>query len=148
MKKDKKTNKCIWAPKKVWSKTLKSKPIKGKRLLYPFNNYWDKFGFPVRIVEDVKIINDAEVHLTEDDLWFCIEGKVRFTVGGQLVNPRNSIDTNGQQNFDELSAKKIKNGKIIEMRGGDWLYVPAGQPHQHGTKGVARLVIIKIPIKK
>ena len=33
------------------------------------------------------------------------------------------------------------------LKQGDWLWIPAGEPHQHSATGTARLVIIKIPSK-
>jgi uncharacterized RmlC-like cupin family protein len=45
----------------------------------------------------------------------------------------------------EWKAKEIKGGTEVVMKPGDWLWIPAGEPHQHKTSTKARLVIIKVP---
>ncbi len=75
--------------------------------------------FPVGILEDTDVSDNlAEVHAKEADLWLGLEGEIEFIV----------------------------DGKKIIVRKGDWLYIPAGVPHQHNKPaGTARLAIIKIP---
>lgn len=102
-------------------------------------------GTPVAVLEDKEILNDAEVHKTEGDLWLCLEGEVTFICGGELVDPRFSKDKDGKDKVNELRAKEINGGAEIVLKPGDWLWIPPGEPHLHKTSGTARLVIIKIP---
>lgn len=98
-------------------------------------------GFPVRIVQNHQITNrPAEVHLAEDDLWLCIQGRVIFKFGGRLSGPK-TLSPRGTT----ISAPDIIDGEEITMTTGDWFLIPAGQPHQHITPDLAYLVIIKIP---
>jgi len=82
-----------------------------------------------------------------DDLWYCIRGEVTFIFGGELVNPEAKKNADGKTDKRELSADTIKGGEETILRPGDWLYIPAGQPHQHRASGTAYLMIIKIPKK-
>jgi len=94
----------------------------------------------ILIAEDSidKKINKAEVHKKMSDFFICLEGKVSFVYGGQLVNP---WEKDGDK--DELRADKIQGGKEETLETGDMLFVPAGQPHHHN--GNAYLLVIKIP---
>ena len=94
----------------------------------------------VLIAEDNlgKKLNKAEAHKKMSDFFICLEGKVSFVYGGQLVN---SWEKDGDEN--ELRADKIQGGKEETLETGDMLFIPAGQPHQHN--GSAYLLVIKIP---
>jgi len=127
------------------AKTLKTKPIDGKRLLEPMKAIAATHGLPMNILEDRNVANDAEVHTREGDLWHCLEGSVTFVCGGKMVAPWYGKKADGTENKNEIKAKKIKGGKTMILSSGDWLWIPAGVSHSHRTKGIARLVIIKIP---
>lgn len=131
---------CLFKKEEV-DKILASGPEVGKRMLFKSNN------LPVGILEDKEVINDAEVHMTEGDLWQCLEGEVTFICGGELVGPWFGKDKDGHENKNELKAKEIKGGTEIILKPGDWLWIPAGEPHQHKTPRTARLAIVKIPEK-
>ena len=119
---------------------LKNDPIAGKRLLEPLKSFSQRTGFPVKVLEDSQVAeSDAEVHFKEDDLWLCLEGNVKFVYGGELINPYPVTDE------AQLLAKGISNGKEVVLSPGDWLWIPAGQPHIHTCDKTARMVIIKIP---
>jgi len=128
-------------------KTLLSRPKQGKNLLEPLKSIAIKNQVPFKILEDSAVVNEAEVHMNEGDLWSCLQGTVIFTCGGELVNPRMRKNNDGTNNESELVATKIKNGKKIILKKGDWLWIPPGEPHQHECDGVARLIIVKIPKK-
>lgn len=121
------------------NKILALVPEIGKRMLFKSGD------IPVGILEDREVVNDAEVHKTEGDLWFCLEGEVTFVCGGELINPWFSKDKDGKDKINELKAKEIKGGTEIVLKPGDWLWIPAGEPHLHKCSGVVRLAIIKIP---
>ncbi len=140
--------KCVYIPRTTIDETLRNKPVYGKRLLEPLKKIASESGLPFNILEDREVLNDAEIHNHENDLWLCLEGEVVFTVDGELVNPWPKRDVDGSTDDREWKAKEIKGGSTITMRPGDWLYVPAGSPHKHDCpSGIARLVIIKISAK-
>ena len=120
-------------------KVLAMAPEIGKRMLFKSSDN------PVGILEDKDVVNDAEVHKTEGDLWLCLEGEVTFICGGELVDPWFSKDKDGKDKLNELKAKEIKGGTEMTLKPGDWLWIPVGEPHQHKTFGTTRLAIIKIP---
>lgn len=136
---------CVVVDREYITRVLGANPEKGVHALEPLAALAQQTGFPMKILEDTQIFNDAEVHLTEGDLWFCIEGIARLIYGGELFNAQCRKQADGSDNPQELFAAEIKNGTEIELHPGDWLWVPAGQPHQHGSTGTARLGIIKIP---
>ena len=129
-------------------KTLQAKPSQGKKLLKPLSLISSKNNLPLNILESKKVLEgDAEVHEFEGDLWNCIQGTITFICGGELVNPKNSKDESGKNIPGEFKAKSIKKGRKMTLKKGDWLWIPPGQPHQHLTENLARLFVIKIPIK-
>lgn len=129
-------------------KTLSQEAVPGKRLLEPLKSRALAEQLPINILEDTKVSNEAEVHRHEGDLWYCIEGEVTFVYGGELVEPWAKQLPDGGTDDYEIKAKEITNGTEAVLKPGDWLWIPAGQPHLHKTAGTARLVIIKIPAKE
>ncbi len=138
-------NPCTYIPKSMIDETLATIPQQGKRLLEPLKLFSKEHIIPMNILEDKEITNDAEIHMHEGDLWHCIEGEVIFIYGGELVEPWVQKNPDGTENQNELKAKTIRNGEETTLHKGDWLWIPAGQPHQHICKTLARLLIIKIP---
>ena len=136
---------CVVLRKKEVEKTLETSPTSGKHLLEPLKSFAAASGFPMKILEDREVINPAEVHTHEGDLWQCLEGEVIFICGGELIEPK--AKKNPDNTFDERewSGSGIRGGTEMVLRPGDWLWVPPGEPHQHNCKGLTRLVIIKIP---
>jgi mannose-6-phosphate isomerase-like protein (cupin superfamily) len=108
-------------------------------------------GVPASILIDKDVMqgdNEAEVHRHEADLWICIEGEIRFRIGGTLVDGCAKKNADGTFNDKELKAKTIRGGTEYTLRANDILYIPEGLPHMHWTgNGSARLWIIKIPAK-
>ena len=130
-------------------KTLASSPTVGKKLLEPLKSLAVANKLPLNILEDHQISNnDAEVHKHESDLWLCLEGEVKFIHGGELFEPWPKKNLDGTIDDREWKAKEIRGGIEATLRAGDWLWIPAGEPHQHNSLGTARLAIIKIPIIK
>lgn len=120
-------------------------PIAGKNLLEPLKSTAIERGLPFKILEDHQVVNDAEVHVHEGDLWYCLEGEVTFIYGGVLVEPQVKVRKDGTKDASEQFSKEIFGGTEVVLKPGDWLWIPAGEPHQHSCPDTARLMIIKIP---
>jgi mannose-6-phosphate isomerase-like protein (cupin superfamily) len=103
-------------------------------------------AMPLNILEDHQITdNEAEIHTEEADLWLCLEGEVEFICGGEMDAPWFKKRADGSEDKTQVKAKTISNGTNVHLATGDWLWIPAGLPHQHNTGGTARLAIIKVP---
>ena len=138
-------SKAVLISENIIKQTLSSVPVQGKRLLEPLRTLSLKEKIPLNILEDKDIVNEAEVHTHEADLWLCLEGEVTFTCGGEMLKPWFKKNTDGTEDQREIKAKKISGGTQFVLKAGDWLWIPAGVSHQHQTSSLARLVIIKIP---
>ena len=138
------TFQSIHIPKLQVDEALAQSPSVGKHLLEPMKSITAEHGIPMNILEDHAIANKAEIHKNKNDLWLCLEGEVIFTCGGELVDPHVK-EKNGVRNENELLADSIRGGMEIILKPGDFLWIPAGEAHQHRCEGTARLVIIKIP---
>lgn len=136
---------AIFVPKSQVTETLAAAPAPGKRLLEPLKTFAAANGLPLKILEDCQVSNDAEVHTHEADLWYCLEGEVTFVCDGEMVEPWFNKLADGTEDRREIKAKTIRDGTTYVLRPGDWLWIPAGVPHQHTCPATARLVIIKIP---
>lgn len=139
---------CAFVPRDLVDKTLTTAPTQGKKLLEPLKRFGFENGLPFNILEDVEVKNEAEVHRHEGDLWHCLEGEVTFVYGGRMVKPWAKKLPQDKIDDREIKANEIADGTHVVMKPGDWLWIPAGQPHQHWTNGLARLVIIKIPAQE
>lgn len=145
---------CAFVSRREIDATLAAPAAPGKRLLEPLRSIALMNGLPLNILEDKEIANEVEVHRHEGDLWGCLEGEVTFVYGGELVEPwaKKLADArlpDGQGGTDdrEIKAKSIRGGTEVTLTAGDWLWIPAGQPHAHRTDTTARLYIIKIPAR-
>jgi uncharacterized protein GlcG (DUF336 family)/uncharacterized RmlC-like cupin family protein len=65
---------------------------------------------------------EAEVHTTDADIIYVIEGSATFVTGGELVEARNTSPI-------ELRAKSIAGGEEHRLTKGDLITVPKGVPH-------------------
>lgn len=140
--------KNIHIPKNLIDKTLATVPTPGKRLIEPFAKFAVDNSLPMIILEDNEATdNVAELHVTEGDLWHCLQGEAKFILGGELLNPYANKNTDGTENKNEWKAKSIKNGEEFIIKPGDWLWIPPNQPHHRFTKGTSRFVMIKVPSK-
>lgn len=135
--------KSVFVDKRIIDKALKTIPKKGKNSIEPFKTWSVKKNLPFSILENNEVLNKAERHRNEGDLWFCLEGKVNFICGGKMIN---EVIVNKTKRL-ESQGDSIKNGFKITLNKGDWLWIPAGEPHQHSSKNLSRLLIIKIPQK-
>ncbi|MEK9186124.1 MAG: hypothetical protein AAB885_00905 [Patescibacteria group bacterium] len=138
--------KCVLVRKEEIDKTLAFVPTQGKKLLEPLKSLAAANKLPFNVLEDHEVLsNEAEIHQHEGDLWLCLEGEVKFIYGGELVEPWFKKLPDGTEDKREVKAKEIKGGTESILKPGDWLWIPAGQSHQHLCEKTARLVIIKIP---
>ena len=64
----------------------------------------------------------AEVHLTDTDIFYVLEGKATVLTGGELVEPQ-------AVSPGELRGSALKGGSEIRLAKGDVLTVPRGVPH-------------------
>ncbi len=139
-------NNCVLVRKEDIDKTLATAPTQGKKLLEPLKSLAAANKMPLNILEDKEVLsNDAEVHMHEADLWLCLEGEVKFIYGGEMIDPWFKKNSDGSEDQREVKAKSIRGGAESVLKPGDWLWVPAGQPHQHLCEGTARLAIVKVP---
>ena len=134
--------------KKQIQEILKTPSTKGVRLVEPFKSFALKNKLPFKILEDNNIVNAPEIHAKEGDLWYCLEGECTFKHGGKLIKTEYRKNDQGNDDKNELVGHKIKGGQKCILRPGDWLWIPPHVPHQHLTKTIARLLIIKIPINQ
>lgn len=105
--------------------------VPGSKKLY-------KDGFPILFVQNYKVDNrPAEIHLHEDDVFFCMYGEARFVIGGRLINP-------WTKDCLTFFADTIKGGREVVLKEGDWLHIPAGQPHQHFTSFLCHFMVVKL----
>lgn len=139
---------CVVVRKSDIDATLASSPAQGKRLLEPLKMMAAEFKLPLNILEDKEVFNEAEVHRHEGDLWLCLEGEVMFVYGGEMVAPWAKKLPDGGTDDREIKASNIRGGTEVTLRPGDWLWIPAGQPHSHRTDKTVRLAIIKIPARE
>ncbi|MCM2309937.1 MAG: heme-binding protein [Steroidobacteraceae bacterium] len=65
---------------------------------------------------------EAEVHLTETDIFYVREGTATFVTGGSVVEPRNVSTT-------EIRGRAIEGGVERRLEAGDVITVPSGVPH-------------------
>jgi glc operon protein GlcG len=65
---------------------------------------------------------EAEVHLTETDIFYVIEGSATFVTGGEIVEPR-TVSAN------EVRGTQIRGGEERRIVQGDVITIPRGVPH-------------------
>ncbi|OGM93703.1 hypothetical protein A2935_01625 [Candidatus Wolfebacteria bacterium RIFCSPLOWO2_01_FULL_47_17b] len=126
--------------KNFLGQTLSSEPQPGKRLLEPLKSFAIEHSLPFKILEENNVVNTAEIHESEGDLWICLEGTVTFICGGTLGNPQRL-----EKDPREWKGDSIDGGEEFILHPDDILWIPAREPHLHKTDGVTRLLIVKIP---
>ena len=124
---------------------LEAPPAQGKHMLEPLQRIAIANNLPFNIIEFSAHTNKVEVHTYISDVWFCLEGEVKFLCGGVMQEPHTRVRSDGTLDETEMRAKGLKDAEEIIMKPGDWLWIPAGEPHQHITEKSARLMIIKVP---
>src|SRR3989338_383068 len=135
----------VLVKKEIIEETLRAESKQGKGLVEQLKSLAAEKNLPFKILEDKEVVNEAEVHRHEGDLWQCLEGEVTFICGGELVEPKAKQNPDGTLDEREWKGKAIQDGTEMVLRPGDWLWIPPGVAHQHNCKGIARMFIIKIP---
>ena len=64
----------------------------------------------------------AEIHATETDIFYVLEGKATVIVGGEVVDARQTAP-------GETRGNSIRGGETRELRAGDVIAIPRGVPH-------------------
>lgn len=135
---------AILIQKKIIDETLANEPADGKRLLEPLKSLAAESKIAVNVLEIKNVNSDGEAHKKTIDLFYCLEGEIKFVCGGELTDSWIK-EKDGIQNENEIGGKGIKGGTEYILKYGDWLWIPAGEPHKQICEGVARFIIIKIP---
>jgi mannose-6-phosphate isomerase-like protein (cupin superfamily) len=71
---------------------------------------------------------ELELHDGKDHVFFVTDGQAAFTLGGELVAPR-------EISAGEWKAKTSRNSEVVEARKGDLLFIPHGTVHGRSAKG-------------
>ena len=86
-----------------------------------------------------KTPGEAEIHLKETDIIFCLDGEAEFVTGGQAINAK-------QTEPNELRGSSISGGATRIIKGGDILIIPAGIPHWFkAVHSAFNYSVVKIP---
>jgi glc operon protein GlcG len=65
---------------------------------------------------------EAEVHLTETDIFYVRGGTATLVTGGEVIEPRNA-------SASEIRGRAIDGGQEQRLRAGDVIAIPRGVPH-------------------
>jgi glc operon protein GlcG len=65
---------------------------------------------------------EVEIHTTETDVIYVIDGKATFVTGGQIVDPRQTAP-------EQIRGRDVTGGETRSISRGDVIIVPAGTPH-------------------
>lgn len=65
---------------------------------------------------------EAEVHLTDSDIFYVLEGSASFVTGGEVIEPRNLTTT-------EIRGSALRGGEERRIARGDVIMIPRGVPH-------------------
>jgi len=66
---------------------------------------------------------NAELHETQNDVFFILSGEATLVAGGSLVEPKTTEP-------HELEGKSIKGGNRTKLAAGDVVHIPFKVPHQ------------------
>ncbi len=139
-------NDCSILTKQAIDQLLLSPSLPGKHTLESWKQSPESKVIPFTILEDVTYIERrAELHLREADVFYCLEGEATFVYGGELVDGHERVNADGTTNPNEWRGSDIRNATVVTVQIGDWVWIPAGQPHYHFSKTRARLLVIKVP---
>lgn len=138
---------CILIPVNIVEESLNQEPVVGKSSLEPLRTFCKEKRIPLRAVADFQSVSRAEWHKHHHDLWHCFEGEGVFICGGEMINPAFKLDSKGQTDKNELEADGIVGGREYPIKAGEWLWIPAGVPHLHQSKGGARYFVVKMLAK-
>ena len=79
----------------------------------------------------------AELHATDTDIFYVLEGHATVIVGGEIVDGRETAP-------NEIRGSSIRGGETRELATGDVLTIPRGMPHWFKTvKAPFRYYVVK-----
>ena len=85
---------------------------------------------------------EAEVHATEGDIFYVVEGTATFLVGGTVVGGHETAP-------GETRGTGLEGGTPYELKAGDIISIPAGVPHWYkSTQGKFRYLVLKVGASK
>lgn len=70
-----------------------------------------------------KATGNAELHETQNDVFFVVSGEATLVTGGTLVDPK-------QTEPHEFEGKSIQGGRTTALAAGDVVHIPFKVPHQ------------------
>lgn len=80
---------------------------------------------------------EAEVHLTDSDIFYVLEGSATFVTGGEVIEPHNLSST-------EVRGKSLRGGDERRIAQGDVITIPRGIPHWFkSVDGPFRYYVVK-----
>ncbi len=83
---------------------------------------FDGGNFDIRAGRRNDASGAAEVHATDTDIFYVLEGTGTFITGGTLDEPRNTGP-------NEIRGKSINGGDARQLKKGDVIVIPKGVPH-------------------
>jgi mannose-6-phosphate isomerase-like protein (cupin superfamily) len=85
---------------------------------------------------------EAEVHATEADIFYVVEGNATFVVGGTISGAHETAP-------GETRGTGLEGGAPYELKTGDVITIPAGVPHWFkATQGRFRYLAVKVGASK
>jgi glc operon protein GlcG len=79
----------------------------------------------------------AELHATENDIFYVLEGRATVVVGGEIVDGKETAP-------NEIRGTAIRGGEAHELGAGDVLTIPRGVPHWFSSvKAPFRYYVVK-----
>jgi len=80
-------------------------------------------GEAYRVQTDRRTANgNIEIHEKETDIFYVVDGSATLIAGGTAVEPKATRP-------GQMTAKDIMNGQTYNLKKGDIVVIPAGQPH-------------------
>jgi len=80
-------------------------------------------GEAYRVQTDRRTANgNIEIHEKETDIFYVMDGSATLIAGGTAVEPKTTRP-------GQMTAKDIMNGRTYNLKKGDIVVIPAGQPH-------------------
>src|ERR1051326_8845247 len=80
-------------------------------------------GEAYRVQTDRRTANgNIEIHEKETDIFYVMDGSATLIAGGTAVEPKATRP-------GQMTAKDIMNGQTYNLKKGDVVVIPAGQPH-------------------
>jgi mannose-6-phosphate isomerase-like protein (cupin superfamily) len=85
---------------------------------------------------------EAELHATESDIFYVVEGAATFVVGGTIAGAHETAP-------GETRGTSLDGGAPYQLKAGDVITIPAGVPHWFkATQGRFRYLVIKVGATK